>query len=125
MNLEEIKEVSRLLMRANEANPDFLLADKHDRGGGLCRSIIQDGFTFDYAGHILFTPDKYVDSLFREVLQENFHEQQRQSHETKQQQVSNSGPSTVGTKRTMSRQNAKARTSQMIQDIRLQTLACG
>ncbi len=58
---------------------DFLLADKHDRAGGLCRSIVQDGFTFDYAGHIFFTPDKYVDSLFREVLGDNFHEQQRES----------------------------------------------
>ena len=36
-------------------DPDFLLADKHDRAGGLCRSIVQDGFTFDYAGHIFFT----------------------------------------------------------------------
>ncbi len=58
---------------------DFLLADKHDRAGGLCRSIVQDGFTFDYAGHIFFTPDKYVDGLFREVLGDNFHEQQRES----------------------------------------------
>lgn len=58
---------------------DFLLADKHDRAGGLCRSIVQDGFTFDYAGHIFFTPDKYVDNLFREVLGDNFHEQQRES----------------------------------------------
>ncbi|MDB5351502.1 MAG: UDP-galactopyranose mutase [Planctomycetota bacterium] len=60
-------------------NTDFLLVDKHDRAGGLCRSIIQDGFTFDYAGHILFTPDKYVDSLFRDILADNFHEQQRES----------------------------------------------
>jgi len=29
--------------------------------GGLCRSIVQDGFTFDHAGHIFFTIDKYVD----------------------------------------------------------------
>ena len=58
---------------------DFLLADKNDRAGGLCRSIVRDGFTFDYAGHIFFTPDKYVDGLFREVLGDNFHEQQRES----------------------------------------------
>lgn len=58
---------------------DFLIADRHGRPGGLCRSIVQDGFTFDYAGHIFFTPDKYVDGLFREVLGENFHEQQRES----------------------------------------------
>jgi protoporphyrinogen oxidase/glycosyltransferase involved in cell wall biosynthesis len=59
--------------------PDFLLVEKHSRTGGLCRTIIQDGFTFDYAGHILFTTDRYVAGLFREVLGDNFHEQQRES----------------------------------------------
>ncbi len=58
---------------------DFLVADKHGRAGGLCRSILRDGFTFDYAGHIFFTNDKYVDSLFRDVLKDNFHEQARES----------------------------------------------
>lgn len=60
-------------------DPDFLLADNHSRPGGLCRSIIRDGFTFDYAGHIFFTPDPDVDRLFREVLGSNFHEQRRES----------------------------------------------
>lgn len=60
-------------------DPDFVLAEKHARAGGLCRSIIEDGFTFDYAGHIFFTNDKYVDGLFRDVLEGNFHEQQRES----------------------------------------------
>ncbi|QEH35514.1 Putative teichuronic acid biosynthesis glycosyltransferase TuaH [Aquisphaera giovannonii] len=58
---------------------DFILADRHDRAGGLCRSIVQDGFTFDYAGHIFFTNDPYVDGLFRGILADNFHEQQRES----------------------------------------------
>ena len=58
---------------------DFVLAEKNSRTGGLCRSIIQDGFTFDHAGHILFTNDKYVDGLFRDVLKDNFHEQLRES----------------------------------------------
>jgi len=60
-------------------DPDFLLAEKHDRTGGLCRSIVDGGFTFDYAGHIFFTTDKYVDGLFRSVLADNFHEQHRES----------------------------------------------
>ncbi len=60
-------------------DPDFLLLDKHDRPGGLCRSIVQDGFTFDHAGHIFFTSDPYVDRLFRDVLADNFHEQRRES----------------------------------------------
>ena len=60
-------------------DPDFVLAEKHARTGGLCRSIIEGGFTFDYAGHIFFTNDKYVDALFRDVLKGNFHEQLRES----------------------------------------------
>ena len=60
-------------------DPDFILADRNSRTGGLCRSIIQDGFTFDHAGHIFFTTDKYVDGLFRGILADNFHEQQRES----------------------------------------------
>ncbi len=60
-------------------DPDFLIADKHGRAGGLCRSIVRDGFTFDQAGHIFFTNDKYVDGLFRSILKDNFHEQARES----------------------------------------------
>ena len=48
-------------------DPDFLLLEKQARTGGLCRSIVQDGYTFDHAGHIFFTNDKYVDGLFRDV----------------------------------------------------------
>ena len=58
---------------------DFLVVEKHARTGGLCRSIVDGGFTFDYAGHIFFTTDKYVDGLFRSVLGDNFHDQQRES----------------------------------------------
>ncbi len=58
---------------------DFILAEKNARTGGLCRSIIDGGFTFDYAGHIFFTTDKYVDNLFRSVMADNFHEQHRES----------------------------------------------
>ena len=60
-------------------DPDFLLAEQNARTGGLCRSILRDGFTFDRAGHIFFTSDPYVDALFRDVLKDNFHEQQRES----------------------------------------------
>ena len=58
---------------------DFLLAEKQARTGGLCRSIVDAGFTFDYAGHIFFTTDPYVDGLFRSILADNFHEQHRES----------------------------------------------
>jgi len=60
-------------------DPDFLLVERQARTGGLCRSIVDGGFTFDHAGHIFFTTDKYVDGLFRSVLADNFHEQRRES----------------------------------------------
>jgi protoporphyrinogen oxidase len=58
---------------------DFLLMERDSRTGGLCKSVPQDGFTFDYAGHIFFTRDKYVDGLYRDVLAGNWHEQVRES----------------------------------------------
>lgn len=32
---------------------DYILFEKESMPGGLCRSIMQDGFTFDYTGHLL------------------------------------------------------------------------
>lgn len=36
---------------------DFKIFEKEDTPGGLCRSIKQDGFTFDYTGHLLHISD--------------------------------------------------------------------
>src|SRR5258708_24974894 len=41
---------ARELARANQS---YLLAEKEDRPGGLCRTIESKGFTFDYTGHFL------------------------------------------------------------------------
>ena len=61
-------------------DPDFLLAEKHARTGGLCRSIVQDGFTFDYAGHIFFTQRTNTSTAsFATSSPGNFHEQLRES----------------------------------------------
>ena len=32
---------------------DVVVLEREDRPGGLCRSIIKDGFTFDLTGHLL------------------------------------------------------------------------
>jgi protoporphyrinogen oxidase len=32
-----------------------LLLESSDRGGGWCRAVVENGFTFDYAGHIMFS----------------------------------------------------------------------
>jgi UDP-galactopyranose mutase len=55
------------------------LLDKNDRVGGWCRSIVDKGFTFDYAGHIMFSNDKYVHELYALLLGDNVHWQDREA----------------------------------------------
>lgn len=47
---------------------DYLILERESEIGGLCRSFTIDGFVFDYAGHILFTGDKYVEDMVKNVL---------------------------------------------------------
>jgi protoporphyrinogen oxidase len=56
-----------------------LLIDREKRVGGLCRSIQAHGFTFDMAGHIMFSNDPYVHRLYRMLLGDNVHWQEREA----------------------------------------------
>lgn len=56
-----------------------LLIEQNDRIGGWCRSIVADGFTFDYAGHIMFSNDPYVHELYEKLLGDNVHWQNREA----------------------------------------------
>jgi UDP-galactopyranose mutase len=67
------------LSAAYHLGPDVLLLEQHDRVGGWCRSIEQGGFTFDYAGHIMFSNDPYVHELYRMLLGDNVHWQDREA----------------------------------------------
>ncbi len=59
---------------------DSLLIEKEARVGGLCRSIYDRGFVFDYAGHIFFTSDPYIsDVLSPMLLGGNVHWQYREA----------------------------------------------
>lgn len=58
---------------------DTLLVEREDRVGGWCRSIVQDGFTFDHAGHIMFSDDPYVLALYERLLGDNLHWQNREA----------------------------------------------
>jgi protoporphyrinogen oxidase len=42
---------------------NYLLFEKDTTVGGLCRSVQQDGFTFDYTGHLLHASDTYFRSF--------------------------------------------------------------
>ena len=39
---------------------NYQLFEKDSEVGGLCKSFVMDGFTFDYAAHILYTEDGYA-----------------------------------------------------------------
>src|SRR5688500_13616308 len=56
-----------------------LLVERESRVGGLCRSVKDAGFTFDMAGHIMFSNDPYVHRLYRMLLGNNVHWQEREA----------------------------------------------
>lgn len=56
-----------------------LLLEKGETVGGWCRSIVDKGFTFDCAGHIMFSNDPYVLDLYVKLLGANIHWQNREA----------------------------------------------
>ncbi len=56
-----------------------LLLDQNGIVGGWCRSVEDKGFTFDYAGHIMFSNDSYVQELYQTLLGDNVHWQDREA----------------------------------------------
>ena len=59
--------------------PDCLLLERNATVGGWCRSIQDRGFTFDHAGHIMFSNDPYVLDLYDKLLGDNQHWQMREA----------------------------------------------
>jgi protoporphyrinogen oxidase len=47
---------------------DVLVAEREPEVGGLCRSIREDGFTFDYTGHLLHLRDPSIKAWAMELL---------------------------------------------------------
>lgn len=59
---------------------DYVMLEKDATVGGLCRSVIQDGFTFDYTGHLLHSSDPYFHNLLASICGlEHFNTIQRRS----------------------------------------------
>jgi UDP-galactopyranose mutase len=56
-----------------------VLVERNPGVGGWCRSIDDHGFTFDYAGHIMFSNDPYVLKLYQMLLGDNLHWQNREA----------------------------------------------
>lgn len=67
------------LSAAYHLGEDTILLERNETVGGWCRSIKDNGFTFDYAGHIMFSNDPYVLKLYDILLGENQHWQNREA----------------------------------------------
>ena len=67
------------LSAAYHLGRDAVLLEQADRVGGWCRSIEDGGFTFDMAGHIMFSNDPYVHRLYEMLLGDNVHWQDREA----------------------------------------------
>ena len=67
------------LSAAYHLDQDTLLLERNAGVGGWCRSIRDKGFTFDYAGHIMFSNDPYVLKLYQILLGDNLHWQNREA----------------------------------------------
>jgi protoporphyrinogen oxidase/glycosyltransferase involved in cell wall biosynthesis len=67
------------LSAAYHLGEQSLLLEQHDRVGGWCRSVMDRGFTFDHAGHIMFSNDPYVHELYGQLLGANVHWQDREA----------------------------------------------
>lgn len=48
--------------------------------GGLCKSVKVGGYVFDYAPHILFSRDEYVNALFEDLLEKNLYRHVRKAY---------------------------------------------
>ncbi len=67
------------LSAAYHLGDDAVIVEQNDRVGGWCRSVEDRGFTFDYAGHIMFSKDPYVHEMYKTLLGKNVHWQDREA----------------------------------------------
>ena len=67
------------LSAAYHLGEDAMLVEANEQVGGWCRSVMHDGYTFDYAGHIMFSNDPYVHELYDRLLGDNVHWQDREA----------------------------------------------
>jgi UDP-galactopyranose mutase len=67
------------LSAAYHLGEDSILLEQNSRVGGWCRSLEVNGFTFDFAGHIMFSNEPYVHQLYKMLLGGNVHWQDREA----------------------------------------------
>jgi len=59
------------LTYANFTNSPYVIIEADNHTGGLCNTIIQDGFIWDYSGHFFHFQDPMIASFIRERLDES------------------------------------------------------
>lgn len=64
---------------AYHLDEDSLMLEREASVGGLNKSVYLNGFTFDYAGHIMFTRDEYAQAMFKKLVGGNVHYQAREA----------------------------------------------
>jgi UDP-galactopyranose mutase len=67
------------LSAAYHLGKDAVLIEANATVGGWCRSLVDRGFTFDFAGHIMFSNDPYVHEMYKVLLGDNVHWQDREA----------------------------------------------
>jgi protoporphyrinogen oxidase len=58
---------------------DYQIFEKEGEVGGLCRSVVHNGFTFDYTGHLLHIGQSYTQELLNDLLPDQLIRHQRRS----------------------------------------------
>ena len=58
---------------------NYTVLERNNGVGGLCRSVVDKGYTFDFAPHIFFTSSQYVNGLVDEILNSDHIRQQRRA----------------------------------------------
>jgi len=61
------------------AGADYLIVEAADRPGGLCRTEVVDGFTFDYTGHLLHLKEGESRDLILELIGDGLVEHKRKA----------------------------------------------
>ena len=67
------------LSAAHHYGEGSVVLERESKVGGSCRSFEDTGFTFDHAGHVMFSNDPYVQDLYRLLLGDNVHWQEREA----------------------------------------------
>lgn len=68
------------LSAAYHLGRDYRIFERAGEVGGLCRSVMEKGYTFDLAPHIFFTGSQYVNGLVNELLNGDLVRQRRRAY---------------------------------------------